>query len=201
MGSHKDWHIQKINHAYFVIILTFALTGCVFIPQQVDIDSIESRIVYPRDSFTAKKFVQYEKFVDLRPAKDHLGNRRNLMMMKTGRVSLEGDMLKLTEAIIKNTFASRGIREGTSPYSVRVRIMEVTADYSSPMTVFVEVSLSLSVINNSTNKIVYQKNLKGYSDTKPTHISSSSWENAFVGAMNQIADQSDQIAIELLNII
>ncbi|MCX5846782.1 MAG: hypothetical protein NTW12_10590 [Deltaproteobacteria bacterium] len=201
MCDHKDWHIQKINHIYLMIILTFALTNCVFIPQQVDIDSIESRIVYPRDSFKAKKMVQYEKFVDLRPAKDHLGSRRNLMMMKTANVSLKGDMSNLTEAIIKNTFASRGIREGTSPYAVRVRIVEVTANYSGPGTIFIQVSLTLSVIDNNINKIIYQKNLKGYSEDKPTAISSSSLENAFVGAMNQIADQTDQIALELLNII
>jgi hypothetical protein len=184
-----------------MIILAFVLSSCIFIPQQVDIDSIQSKIVYPRDSFTSKKFIQYEKFIDLRSDKNHLGSRRNLMMMRTVSVSLEGDMSKLTEDVVKNTFAFRGITEGTSPYSVKVRIMEVIADHLSPATIFVDISLALSIINNSTNKIVYQKNLKGHSETKSTHISSSSWETAFVGAMNKIADQTDQIALELLSII
>lgn len=189
------------NYYIYVIILSTCMISCAFIPQMVDIDSIESRIAYPRDSFKTTKFIQYEKFVDLRPAKDHLGSKRNLMMMKTASVSLKGDILNLTEAIIKKTFASRGIGEGISSYSIRGRIIEATSDNSGPVTVFVQVSLSLSVIDNKINKIIYQKTLKGYSETKRTMISSSSWEDAFVGTMNQIADQTDQIALEVFNVI
>ncbi len=174
----------------------FLYSGCAFVPREVDVSRIESRIIYPRQSFGAKEAIEFGDFVDKRLNKDKLGVGRNKLMMATTSISLKGDFQSVVERMVKQNFAAHGIGEATSPYMLSGSIVEAQSDAWGPDHIFVQIQVSLTMIDTRDNSPIFHKVLKGYKITPVTQLSNSAWEDAFIGAINQISEQVQSIASE-----
>lgn len=194
--------INKILLALFLTsLLCFILFGCAFIPREVKIDSIKQRVVYPHGSYTTPLKVDFETFTDRRSDKEKLGVARNKLMMITTSIYIEGDLNMLFEEMTKQNFAANGIGDGISPFRLKGEILEASTDAVGPDHIFVQVIASLTLINAKNNVPIFHKILKGYKVTPVTQIANRAWEDAFIGAMNQINDQIGEIAQETLNVL
>ena len=185
-----------------VRLVSFTLTllavasagGCAFVPRNVNIPAIEGRIVYPREAFTAVDHVAFGPFEDRRPSQTRLGVGRNKLMMVTTTVGIEGDLRALLERVVRQNFAASGIGEGRSAITVKGVVLEAATDAVGPDHVYVQVTTSLTIIDSTSNVPILHRNLTGRTVTPVTQVSNMAWEDAFVGAFNQISGEVQQIA-------
>lgn len=177
-----------------VALSALLLGACAFIPRSVDISAVEGRIVYSREAFAAVHHVAFGPFEDRRPSRTRLGVGRNKMMMVTTSVGIEGDLPALFEKIVRQNLATNGIGEGRSPITVKGAVLEATTDAVGPDHVYVQVTASLTILNSTTNVPILHRVLTGRAVTPVTQISNSAWEDAFVGALNQVSGEVQQIA-------
>ncbi len=172
------------------------LVACAFMPRHVDLNAIEKRVVYPRESYSSRHQIAFGPFVDRRANTGKLGVARNKLMMVTTWVSMSGDLGRLLEQMVKQNFAAQGIGEGTSPLRLKGALLEARTDAMGPDHIFVQVTASLTLVNTSENTPVFHRTLKGYEVTPVTQVSNSAWEDALIGALNQISEQIDVAALE-----
>lgn len=182
----------------FVCVL---VSGCAFVARTVDIGKIEPRITYPPNDFSSLYHVHFGRFDDRRANKEKLGVARNKLMMVTTSVSMNGDLSGLYEKLTKQNFASSGIGEGDSPLIVKGSILEAKTDARDPDNIYVQIKASLTILNMRDNTPLFNKVLKGYEITPVTQISNSAWEDAFIGAMNQISEQIQLIALKTTKLL
>lgn len=208
--KHKAYHlldksvflrclIDKLALRLVLLFLLF-LSSCAFVPRTVDLTKIETRMAIPPDNFSNLYHVRFGIFEDKRQNKDRLGFARNKLMMITTTVSLQGNLSNLYEQIVKKNFASVGIGEGDSELLVKGSMLEAKTDALGPDNIYVQIKTSLTIINAANNIPIFNKVLKGYQVVPVTQISNFAWEEAFVGAMNQINDQIQLIAVETINL-
>lgn len=171
------------------------LASCAFVPRQVMVGKLEPRLQYPRDSFSPTTSVVFGPFEDRRVDKQRLGVARNKLMMVTTHVDITGDLAGLLERMVRQNFASQGIGPGESSINVRGAILEATTDAEGPDHVWVQVTASISIVHTDTNRPIRHQNLKGRAVTGVTQVSNSAWEDAFIGAVNQINDQIQSTAV------
>ena len=185
---------MKKTLTFLLILLLYS--GCAFVPREVDISRIEPRIIYPRESFGAKETIEFVTFIDKRPNKEKLGVARNKLMMVTTSIFFKGNLQAAVEKIVKQNFAAHGIGDGTSPYTLKGSIVEAHTDAWGPDHIFVQIQISLTMIDTRDNTPVFHKVLKGHEITPVTQLSNLAWEDAFIGAINQVSDQVQLIASE-----
>jgi S1-C subfamily serine protease len=188
--------IKKLLILLSPILLLIIVTCCAFIPKQVDINSIENRFIYPREVFGSKKTIKFEEFIDKRANKEKLGVGRNKLMMVTSYIGFKGNLQSVLERIVKQNFAAHGIGDGESPYILKGAIIEAQTDAWGPDHIYVQIQASLTMLDNRDNTPIFYKTLKGYHTTPVTQVSNSAWEDAFIGAINQISDEINIIAME-----
>lgn len=170
------------------------IAACAFVPRQVDIAKIESRIHVPQASFAAVHQVAFGAFDDRRPNRERLGVARNKLMMVTTTVGMSGDLAAVFERVVRRNLAAQGIGEGPSPIVVSGAVLDATTDATGPDHVFVEVVVSVSVVDSTKNTPVLHQTLRGRHVSGVTQVTSEAWEDAFVGAMNQINRQVEALA-------
>lgn len=188
--------LKNLRLRFCLILLLGIISGCAFIPRQVDIDHIEDRLIYPRESFGSKETIEFDDFIDKRANKEKLGVGRNKLMMVTTSISFKGNLQDVIERIVKQNFAAQGIGQGISRYKLKGSIADAQTDAWGPDHIYVQVQVSLTMIDNQDNTPIFHKVLKGYHITPVTQVSNSAWEDAFIGALNQISDEVQIIAIE-----
>ncbi|SVC67814.1 uncharacterized protein METZ01_LOCUS320668, partial [marine metagenome] len=182
------WFLQV-----FFLISIFC-SGCAFIPRDVNIDIVESSIAYPRESLSSQYYINFEPLKDLRPDKKKLGVGRNKLMMVTTFVTVTGNVKSLFEKIVKQNFAAAGLGPGPSPFTVKTELIQAYTDLPGPNDVYVQIKLSLTIVNSETNIPLFHKILKGYEAVPVAQLSNISHEQAFIGASNQISEQVFDVA-------
>ena len=189
----KGHHCQIL----FSVLLIFIFNGCAFVPKNVDVDKLEPNITYPRGSLVSKFKVIFEPLFDRRVKKDRLGVARNKLMMVTTFISVSGDMKGLFDRMVKQNFAAAGLGEGPSNLIIKPELIEVFTDLSGPDHVFVRIKLAITILDSSSGVPIHHQIFRGYEVTPVTQISTLSWEEAFIGASNQISDQLYKMGAEV----
>ncbi len=192
----------KLNNSLrmYILGLLFSILlidGCAFVSRDVNIDIVGQRIAFPREKLTGKLHVRFSPILDSRPEKNRLGVARNKLMMVTANVGTTGDLSGLFENIVRQNFAASGIIEGKSKLTIKTEILEAFTDASGPDHIYVRLKLGLAIINSTSNDTIYYQIIKGFKETPVTQISNLAWEDAFVGASNQISEQIYQLASQI----
>ena len=196
-GFHRVVREEAMPNLLSLSLVAFSVLSvgaCAFVPRNVNISAIEGRVVYPREAFTAVHHVAFGPFEDRRPSQTRLGVGRNKLMMVTTSVGIEGDLRALLERVVRQNFAASGIGEGRSPITVKGAVLEATTDAVGPDHVYVQVTASLTILDSTSNVPILHRTLTGRTVTPVTQISNMAWEDAFVGALNQISGEVQQIA-------
>ena len=191
----KYHHYQMLFYA--LVLLIPVLKGCAFIPVNVDVNKLEPDISYPRGSLASQFKVKFESLVDRRSNKGRLGVVRNKLMMVTSSVSVAGDMEGLFNRMVKQNFAAAGFGEGPSNLTIKPELIEASTDLPGPDHVFVRIKLAISVLDSSSGIPIHRQIIKGYEVTPVTQISNMAWEEAFIGASNQVSDQIYEMAMKV----
>ena len=192
----KKYHHYQILF-YALVLLIPVLKGCAFIPVNVDVNKLEPDISYPRGSLASQFKVKFESLVDRRSNKGRLGVVRNKLMMVTSSVSVAGDMEGLFNRMVKQNFAAAGFGEGPSNLTIKPELIEASTDLPGPDHVFVRIKLAISVLDSSSGIPIHRQIIKGYEVTPVTQISNMAWEEAFIGASNQVSDQIYEMAMKV----
>lgn len=186
--------MPNLLRSSLVALSVLSVGACAFVPRNVEISAVEGRIVYPRETFSAVHHVAFGPFEDRRPSQTRLGVGRNKFMMVTTSIGIEGDLRALLQRVVRQNFAASGIGEGRSPITVKGTVFEATTDAVGPDHVYVQVTVSLTILDSTSNVPILHRILAGRTVTPVTQISNMAWEDAFVGALNQISGEVQQIA-------
>jgi hypothetical protein len=176
------------------------LTSCAFVPRIVDVASADRRIAYPRDSYAPQYRVTFGPFEDRRASQTRLGVGRNKLMMVPTTVSIDGDLRSVFERLVRQNFAANSIGDGQSPILIRGALLDAATNAVGPDHVFVEVTASLTVLDSTRNMPLLHRVLKGRRVTPVTQLTNEAWEDAFVGALNQINDQVRAMAEQMAGV-
>ena len=104
------------------------VAGCAFVPREVNVGSLEGRLVYPREVFSARESVTIGPFEDRRPNRERLGVARNKLMMVTTSVAIKGDLGAAFERIVRQRFSAEGIGDGPSSLRLTGAVLDATTD-------------------------------------------------------------------------
>ena len=187
--------MKRLIKVILVGVIVITLTGCAFAPREVVVEKVESSISYPRVDFRGRHKISFGPVVDSRSSEVDFGIMRNKLMMKTGTASLSGKVTPLLKRMIKGNFLVSGIEEGDSDYTVSANLIETHTDLPGPDHVYVRVRVALSIVKSETNTVIYYEQLEGYSVEGVIQIGNEAHERGFIGAMNQISDQVQNIAV------
>tara|TARA_B110000240_G_C13405598_1_gene412959 strand:- start:51 stop:635 length:585 start_codon:yes stop_codon:yes gene_type:complete len=185
---------MKLIKRTVVLLCIVGLSGCAFVPRNVDVNSVKSRIHIPTENYNVSKHIEFLPTIDKRSDPGSFGYIRNKLMMVTSFVSMSGDLSETVDQMVKKNFQLVGIGDGNSSYQIRTKILEAHTDVLDPNNIFVRIRIQIGLTDKNTNMSLLHEVISGYSVVGVMQLDNFAHESAFVNAMNQINEKVYDVA-------